>query len=160
MATRGQIARDQLPRQLTLHNSFNYSNSSQGWKLEAVPKGGSYVVSVYGWKSPAIFIVLGTLNPMYLANNEAVRVREARSLGNVWRRALPLRNTHTILTGLRAISESVLPYLSQLPKLTTDHRHPDCRACQERLSCVARDHRASGNSRARHFHLKGGSLYS
>ena len=72
MAIIGQKAWDQLPRKLTLHNSFNYGNCSKGCKMQTFPKCGSYVVSVYGWNSPTIFIVPGTLNPIYLTNNEAI----------------------------------------------------------------------------------------
>lgn len=40
--------------------------------MHAFPKYGSYMALVYGRNSPTLFIVLGTLNPIYQTNNEVI----------------------------------------------------------------------------------------
>lgn len=55
----GQKAWGRLPRKLTLHNFFNYSNCSRGWKMQAFPKCGSYVISVYEEKISHYFCNYG-----------------------------------------------------------------------------------------------------
>lgn len=54
--------------------------------MKAFPKCVSYVVSVCGQNSSIIFLIMDTLNPVYLTNNEAImteptKPEEGKTLG-------------------------------------------------------------------------------
>lgn len=61
---------------------------------------------------------------------------------------------------LSTTEECFLPDLSQLPELTTGHKHSHLRVCEEGLFYVVsegRDQRTTGDRREHNFHPKGGS---